>query len=251
MVIQMDNSSRKSSTYRKDSGTGILDQNGVNMRCVFETEEVKHLITATYPGVNEQEYPSTVLLASAGSALWKAMNQNGLQFPDPVDTFSTKVAIEYATEHLQAEFKFLYPSNEYLVSLPEFGKLAGWGHMSPLRVGIHPKYGTWFAYRVLMLLSVKLPPTEREETEHPCLSCIDKPCQPACPASAVNEIGDFNLDKCFGYRDRQDSPCARLCQSRIRCPVGSEYQYTKDQINYFYDRSLVSLKWYFKSNSHG
>lgn len=247
----MDNLSGKRSTDHNASGKDFLQRNGINMQCVFDTEEVKHLLTATSPGVSEQVYPSTVLLANAGSALWKAMSREGLQFPDPVDTFSTKVAIEYATEHLQAEFKVLYPSSEYLVSLPELGKLAGWSHMSPLRVGIHPKYGTWFAYRILILLSVKLPPTERVETEHPCLSCVDRPCQSACPASAVNEIGDFNLDKCFGYRDRQDSPCASLCLSRIRCPVGSEYRYTKDQINYFYDRSLVSLKWYFKSNSRG
>ena len=230
-------------------GNEFLESSGINMLCIFDTDKVKHLITPALPDLDEREYPSTVLMANAGSALWEAMKLDGMIFPDPVDSFSSKVAVTFAKEYLQAESKLLYPSNEYLVSLPEFGTLAGWSHMSPMRVGIHPKFGLWFAYRVLMLVSVPLPPTERGATEHPCLSCIEKPCQSACPANAVGNIGDFDLDKCFGFRDKENSPCARQCLARVRCPVGSEFRYTKDQLNYHYDRSLVSLRWYFKSNS--
>ena len=43
------------------------------------------------------------------------------------------------------------PSWSPTVNLQNLGQLLGWHTSSPLMIGIHPEYGLWSAYRVLML----------------------------------------------------------------------------------------------------
>ncbi len=227
-----------------DQGDEFLNANGFNMKFVFDTDAVKDVLGPAMPVSELEKYHSLVLIGNAGSALWHAMEQHGCQGADPIDDFSARVATAYAAEYLESKAILLYPSS-YLISLTELGKRARWSFVSPIGLGIHPKFGLWFAYRAVLLVEVRLHPTAVPEWHSPCDTCVDKPCQTSCPPGAVTEPGSFGLETCSLFRLRENSPCARKCLARLSCPVGAEYRYATEQMNYFYDRSIITISRYF------
>ena len=229
-------------------GLKFLESRGINLFHAFDTSDVSGLIENAAPGLDLTRFPTTVLIANAGSAFWQSMKQAGIQGADPVDQYSIMLAKEFADRFLNGRTKILYPSG-HPVSLLSFGSLTGWSHISPMGVTIHPKYGPWFAYRALFLVETYIPASQPLMADHPCESCLEKPCQSVCPSAAVGEIGGFKHETCGRYRIKDESPCAYQCLSRISCPVGSEYRYADDQMHYHYNRSLLTSLRYFGSET--
>ena len=229
-----------------EEGRKYLGTNGINLFHVFDTASLADLLQPAVSEANLSDYPSTVLIANAGSDLWHAMQAFGTCSDDPIDEFSIHLASTYARDYLKTKFKILYPSN-LPISLRAIGSRTGWCHPSPLGLTIHPEFGTWYAFRALFLVKERLPASEAQETDHPCETCEDKPCIPACPVNAVGEIGSFDLDKSAHFRLRDSSPCAYRCLSRISCPVGTEYQYVPQQMKYHYQRSRSTIAQYYRT----
>ena len=229
-------------------GIQFLESRGINLFHAFDTSDIAGIIGNAVPDLDLSPYPTTVLTAHAGFKFWQSMKLVGIQGDDPVDRYSVLLAQEYAERFLNCQAEILYPS-DYPISLVSIAEKAGWNYVTPMGISIHPHYGTWFAYRTLFLIKTQLAPTPRLIAEHPCESCMDKPCQTVCPSGAVTEIGSFNLEACARYRIQDDSPCSYQCQSRNVCPVGAQYKYVPEQMKYHYRRSRNTMKRYFGSEA--
>ncbi len=229
-------------------GIKFLESNGINLFHAFDTPSVSSLICSVLPDFELASFPTTVLIANAGFDFWDSMKQAGVRGSDPVDQYSILLAQEFAGKHLSCKAQILYPS-DHPVSLLSFGSRAGWSLATPMGVSIHPTYGTWFAYRALFLIDTYIPASSPLDAEHPCESCIDKPCQTECPSKAVGDMGSFKHETCARFRIEDGSPCADRCLSRLRCPVGSEYRYADEQMKYHYGRSRKTMLRYFGSQT--
>ena len=229
-------------------GREYLGSNGINLFHVFDTTSLLDLLRPAIGHVDTDEFPSAVLIANAGAEFWRALEEFGMHGFDPVDYFSSHLATTYATKYLDSDYELLYPS-EYPISLRAIADRTGWCHPTPLGITIHHHFGTWYAFRALFLIKARLPASDCSPTNHPCESCIDKPCISACHANAVGEIGSFNLEACARFRIQESSPCSFRCISRIRCPVGSEYQYVPKQMKYHYKRGRDSMVRFYAEHS--
>ncbi len=229
-------------------GMEYLESKGINLFHIFDTQEVLDLLEPALSPFDFEKYPSTVLLGNAGASLWHSLQEYGMDSDDPVDDFSVYLAEQFAQQFLATASFILYPSS-HPISLQKFGLRAGWAHTTPMGISIHPKFGTWFAYRALFFVNSKLKKSEPLSAQHPCESCLDKPCQSVCPSGAVRDIGSFGLQECARFRIQENSPCSLQCFSRKSCPVGSQYQYDPEQLEYHYFRSRKTILRYYSSES--
>jgi Fe-S-cluster-containing hydrogenase component 2 len=111
-------------------------------------------------------------------------------------------------------------------------------------LGIQAGLGTWYAYRVLVLLDSECTPSGAlEKTESPCATCEVKACVANCPAGAMSG-GTFVLDKCISYRNSPASRCETTCIARTSCPVGAIHRYSDEQMRHMYAISLDAIKRY-------
>ena len=225
-------------------GLKYLESKGINIFHAFNTDGISDVIESSVPHLTLSEYPSTILIANAGPKFWNSMQVAGFGGVDPVDNYSIFLAQRYASEYLVANSEILYPS-DYPISLREIGSRTGWSFPSPIGITIHPRYGTWYAYRALFLVNTQIPATPVPNMKNPCDICDSKPCQSVCPVTAVGDIGAFDLDGCARFRIEDESPCSYQCISRNACPIGTEFRYTTEQMKYHYSRSRVSMSKYY------
>lgn len=163
---------------------------------------------------------------------------------DPIDSLSKKLTHRFCTEFIQdPAYQLLFPS-DLSIPLQRIGALLGWGQVSPLGVGISGEYGLWFAYRSAFLTHVALPVSENTPPLSPCDVCVDKPCISHCPAAAVSVDNAFDISACFNFRLRDHSPCLDRCVARMACPVGVQYQYPLEMIQYIYTFSMATVRRY-------
>ncbi len=225
----------------------VLNNAGLNCHAVFDiaalTPEVRELLTVRCP--QAASYRQLILIGHGGTAFWQALQATGRALKrnetgHPVDEFTVETVQQFLqTEYAGIAYEIVYPGS-YTVSLQELGKLAGWHHPSPFMVGINATFGSWFAYRAVVLANTDLPATKTVQTESPCTSCSEKPCISNCPAHALDD-GQFNLITCVSYRQQTDSLCKNTCIARTSCPVASEHKYSEAQINYHYGRSMTVI----------
>ncbi len=190
-------------------------------------------------------YPRLVLIGHAGRAFWSALKARGLHGSDPVDTFvQEQVGAWMARQPGEPTWWLVFPGAAP-VGLQALGALAGWHHPSPFWVGVQAEWGSWYAYRAVVLVSEPWPLTLPQRAESPCLSCAAQPCVSACPAQALS--GEpvqhrAGLQACVDHRLQAASPCADRCLARQACPVGAEHRYTDEQTAYHYLQSLPALR---------
>ena len=224
----------------------FLSSQGLNLQAVFNLRQLPaELLSSCQATQNDLEsFKQLIVFAHGGTTLWQALKSSAAHTSDPVDEFSIRTVKQYFNEnHKNCHYKLLYPADCNL-NLQKLGELAGWHHPSPFLVGINQDWGTWFAYRVVVLADTELQPSIRLQQKSPCLSCIDKPCITHCAAKAMtNET--FELQKCVSYRKQATSKCKDKCISRITCPVGQVHRYSKEQINYHYSVSMKAIEKYF------
>jgi ferredoxin len=233
--------------------SAVLNDAGLNCHAVFAianlSADVKAILFERCP--QAQNYRQLILIGHAGMQLWQSLHEQvtdiNLQ-EHPIDTFTvSKVQQFLQKEHPSASYEIVYPG-AYTVSLQELGKLAGWHHASPFMVGVNAEFGSWFAYRALVLANTDLAVTPTKESASPCISCESKPCISACPPRALDD-GKFNLEACLAYRLQADSLCKNTCLARRACPVGSDHRYTDEQMQYHYGRSMKMIRLYANAKS--
>ncbi|VAW01189.1 Ferredoxin [hydrothermal vent metagenome] len=127
----------------------------------------------------------------------------------------------------------LYPFSKPALPFQKWARRAKAGRQSPLGLNIHPVYGMWHGYRAFLifdrLVELDIPPGD----EHPCFGCADTPCLTACPVEAFDGV-QYDVEKCGGYLMKVSSiDCHNKgCASRLACPVGTEYAYTAEQMQF-------------------
>ncbi len=227
-----------------------LAEAGLQLQAVFKLADLDE---SQLPGItrHQAEYPQNqcLLFAHGGQILWQQLHNQWPDYashPDAVDCYSRDRVREYLKSRgIDDQALFVYPFNETEhcdePHLQALGERAGWHHDSPLMIGMHGKYGSWFAYRALVLTTSALPETCPASDPAPCDSCATKPCIQACPASAVQQDG-LDMQACAEHRLQASSECAETCHARLACPFGREYQYRPEQMAWHYRRSLQSLK---------
>lgn len=219
----------------------FFDAAGLNRQAVFKLAALPSGVRDTL-GAAANAYRQLILLGHAGRRLWECVQASACRdSPHPIDDFTRQtIATCFAGELQGQTYTLLYPG-EQAIGLQGLGELAGWHHASPFRVGIDAEWGSWFAYRAVILSDTDFAPTPRVDRPHPCLTCAAQPCISACPGKAL-DTGRFALTKCLSYRQEADSACRASCLARLACPLGQPHRYCDEQIRHSYSRSLQMIK---------
>lgn len=225
--------------------TRLLDQAGLNRQAVFNIEDLPADVAATIepgqPGNSHSPYRQLILIGHAGRTLWDAVRNAGIASADPIDDFTIRTVRQWFAQcQPGCAYEIVYPGPR-LIGLQRLGQLAGWHHPSPFMIGIDPKWGTWYAYRAVVLAETRFAPTIPVASDHPCDACAARVCAASCPGGAIDE-GRFELGKCLAYRRREDSACKATCLARIACPVGAEHRYTDEQLQHTYSISMRAIE---------
>ena len=220
-----------------------LDAQGLNLQAVFNLADLPLELRQQLPPDMLGGYRQLLLIGHRGRLLWQQVQQAQPADTDPIDSFTQTQVEAWLQRRLPGvRHAWVYPGAG-MIGLQHLGALAGWHHPSPFMVGVHAAWGSWFAYRAVLLLDADLPPTPPLIDPAPCPSCASRACVAACPADALN-AGQFSLAACSGYRLQPASPCAEGCLARQACPVGAEHRYETAQIAHSYRRSLAMLRQY-------
>lgn len=223
--------------------TAALDSAGLNLQAVFDLDQLPAEIVSELrrrfdPG---RRYRQLILIGHAGKTLWASVKASGIVSENPIDDFSVKTVEQWLAQQFAGSGReIIYPGSN-AVDLQALGKIAGWHHASPMRLGIGETWGTWYAYRAVVLADTALPPTKPIESESPCATCHHRVCVTRCPGSALAG-GELDLGKCVAYRKRAESRCKATCLARVSCPVGSAHRYCDEQIRHAYSISMRSIE---------
>lgn len=187
---------------------------------------------------------SILLVASGGPQLWrefKKFSRGHINLPErekhPLDAW-TRRRIEKAAKAFDAAevpYALFYPFVTEPIWFPfgRLGELAGLGVTSPLGILVHPRYGPWFSFRGGVLLPLDLPEEETKLQGQPCSQC-PRDCLEACVGNASDPEKDrIDFKRCIDFRTKE-IPCRSTCHARLACPVGQEYRYPDDEIEYHY-----------------
>ena len=226
----------------------LFDQAGLNRQHVFAIDALPEAVRST---LGDTEYFSQlILLGHGGKRLWACVQASGMAGEHPIDDYVVQTVTQiFAAEFPDRRYRIAYPGDGP-IGLQQLGKLAGWHNPSPFMVGIDQEWGSWFAYRAVVLADTDFSPffaVDRSPQElalgrgNPCLNCIEQPCISACPVGAVSNEA-FALDKCIDYRRLAGSACEFTCLARVACPVGSEHRYSAAQLRHTYGISLRMIR---------
>ncbi len=183
-----------------------------------------------------------VVFGNRGGALWALMSRAERAATHPLDAYSeSRVLDAFRAIGSPFDSRLVYPG-DCGFSLLALGRACGWGAPSWLGVYIHPDFGTWFAFRAVVVTRLALAESVFAPAPDACLQCATRDCLAACPVDAPGPPGSFALGACSGYRLGRDSPCARRCLAREACPVGTRYRYPAALVEHVYGRSLDSMR---------
>ena len=214
-----------------------FNQSGLNRQHVFDLAELPIAVQEKFAPLPDER--QLILFGHGGRRLWEAVQASGVGGQDPIDEYSTQTISHWFASHApDRHYRILYPGDQP-IALQSLGQLAGWHHASPFMVGIDETWGSWSAYRAVLLTDTHFAPSAKVDRNHPCRSCLDTPCIERCPARALDE-GRLDLDRCLDFRRQAASPCQYTCLARLACPVGREHRYSDEQIRHVYG---ISLRW--------
>lgn len=232
-------------TDKSFNASSLIDS-GLNLIHIVDRDQLPFELVEALNQASELFFTQVILVGQGGTRLWEASVDYRLEKNrvHPIDEFSVDQFNSVMAEHHQdVTFKVLYPNHTppfHHFNLQSFGEIAGWHYSSPFKVGINSLYGTWFAYRLLIVSQSQFKTTVPLALDNPCASCKEKPCITHCPVNAVS-INDYDWRKCFDYRKSERSQCSDRCLARLACPVAKEHQYTEEQIQYHYNLSRRHL----------
>ncbi|PKO33825.1 MAG: hypothetical protein CVU34_10660 [Betaproteobacteria bacterium HGW-Betaproteobacteria-7] len=211
---------------------------GLNRQHVFNVGELPADILAGLNPLPEER--QLILLGHAGRQLWDCVQAAGLAGEHPIDDYCRQTVARFFAGHLPGQtYRLPYPGDAP-VGLQALGRLAGWHHASPMMIGVDRHWGSWFAYRAVILCATDFAPTAVIDHGSPCIDCREQPCIAACTAGAAGDT--FNLQRCADERLRPASACAYACLARNACPVGAEHRYDEAQIHHSFALSLQMLR---------
>lgn len=221
----------------------LLDEAGLNRQHVFDLAQLPADLLA--PLAVQAHERQLILIGHAGRRLWDRVQAAGPRSAHPIDAYSVQTVERWLAQALPAaRYRFAYPCGLPAgrhVGLQRLGTLAGWHHAAPFLVGVDALWGSWFAYRAVVLTDTDLPASPVRDHGHPCPSCADRPCVQACPARALG-AGAMDTQACHRQRLQDGSPCALACLARQACPVGAAHRYDDSQIRHSGAGSLAAIR---------
>ncbi|MDE2439785.1 MAG: hypothetical protein KGP14_02080 [Betaproteobacteria bacterium] len=220
----------------------FLDHAGLNRQHVFDLQALPAEIAdriETRAGECQ-----LILFGHGGRRLWECVQASDIGGENPIDDYSMRTVAQWFAEHLPSRhFRFIFPGDQP-IGLQALGELAGWHRPSPIMVGVDRQWGSWYAYRAVVVADTNFQPSRVLIDRSPCMECPGQPCIAACPAGALH-AGHFDLETCSRFRLKPASPCSHGCMARLACPVGSEHRYDDAQIRHSYTRSLTVIRQYY------
>lgn len=228
------------------SAFASLDAAGLNLQALFDLKQLPApvLDSLGLEGEALQPWRQLLLLGHGGRQMWQQLHrQQGAPDPDgrgdPIDSYTVAQVEKCLAGWPQPpRYKLLYPSSQPL-ALQALGALAGWHHPSPFRVGVNQRWGSWFAYRAVVLTDTQFTPFSSVVGGEACAGC-SRPCVTACAGQVLSEASEPG--GCIRYRLQADSPCAEACPARQACPVARVEAYSLEQQRYHYRQSLWTLR---------
>ncbi len=220
-----------------------LNIQGLNLQSVFN---INQLPAALFGQLSElvddlKNYKQLILVAHGGRDMWNALDEHDWQAEQPIDHATMKTIQHWFTQNYPGKsHSFIYPSNKP-INLQALGELAGWHHPSPFLVGINNIWGSWFAYRAVLLTDTDIEVTPKVDSHTPCDSCESKICIELCPAKACG-VDSFDMEACLNYRKSENSKCQHTCLARVSCPVAKTHKYSKQQMQYHYGISMKVIR---------
>lgn len=135
-----------------------------------------------------------------------------------------------------------YPFDKPHLPFLSWARRGGAGHISPLGLNIHPTYGLWHAYRAALLFPVQFDLPLMTAGQHPCETCVSKPCLSACPVEAFDGQS-YDVGACGTYlKSGAGENCMTGgCLARRACPVGKGFQYLPAQAK-FHMRAFLAAR---------
>jgi epoxyqueuosine reductase len=226
----------------------LLNQQGLNLQCVFNISQLPadmrtHLETLL---PNLKQFSQLILLGHGGRKMWDSLphdawKQGNHMGHNIVDDNTVAHIKAWCQQQLPGKsYDIAYPSNTP-IGLQALGTLAGWHFPSPFMVGINNLWGSWFAYRAVVLCDSDFAVTEKLKTHSPCDSCHSKICIELCPAQACS-VDKFDMHACLSYRQSEHSKCKSTCLARVGCPVAKPHKYKKQQMQYHYGVSMKMIE---------
>ncbi len=159
------------------------------------------------------------------------------QLLDPLDSWSKEVIGDIAKTF---GGRAIYPSDQPYHPFQQWAMAATGMKPSPLGILIHPVYGLWHAYRAAIIFD-QLKHSQKsdvlnqsdEKLSHPCDSCAEKPCLSACPVDAFSD-GEYDVKSCRAHVKSDGGLACRTkgCLARRVCPVGKEFEYVPEQMEF-------------------
>lgn len=224
--------------YQKFDNT-LLDAAGLNLQAVFNLADLPDEVAGRLDAMGQ--YQQLILLGHGGRAMWEAVRASGIVSDNPIDDFSCRVVAQWFATCLPGQrHQIVYPGPP-AIGLQALGKLAGWHHASPFMVGINATWGSWYAYRAVVLADTRFAPSQAAPGVSPCAECRRRACLAACPAGALDGA-IFSLEKCLAWRKQPASPCRYTCLARCACPVAGEQRYSDEQLRHTYAISLRMIE---------
>lgn len=226
-------------TPRQPFDNALLNAGGLNLQAVFDLADLPSTLVGRLdpaPALRQ-----LILLGHGGRAMWEAVQAAGMVSENPIDDFSRALVEQWFATCLPARrHAIVYPGSS-TIGLQALGQLAGWHHASPFMVGINATWGSWYAYRAVVLADTDFTPTGVAPGVSPCLDCHHQACVAGCPAGALGGAA-FSLTRCIAWRQRPDSSCRYTCLARCACPVASQHRYSEEQMRHSYSISLRMIE---------
>jgi hypothetical protein len=193
------------------------------------------------PGLAGSTARSVVLIGNAGGQYWQQFQvwqaQQPTDLSTPLDTWSRSVLEEAA-----APFggRVIMPNDKPYAPFQQWAMRAEGLRPSPVGLLIHPVYGLWHAFRGAILLDAEVSIQAAHDLNHPCDTCVGKPCLNSCPVDAFAQ-GSFAYGRCREHvRSANAGPCRTGCLARNACPVGTDFRYPAP-VQAFHQRAFAGL----------
>ena len=177
----------------------------------------------------DEDGTAGLLVGNIGSSLWTAFKVSG-EFSDGqnngLDRW-TETSLRPIARTLDAELRF--PFGEIIWPFQKWAGQATGMKQSPIGLFIHPEYGLWTAFRGALMFDADIEFEAQLVSNHPCDSCVEKPCLTTCPIGAFTAEGYDYLSCKSHVRSEAGDACRRgSCLARKSCPIGTKYTYEQD-----------------------
>jgi ferredoxin len=184
----------------------------------------------------EPDIGCILLIGTKGGSNWPSFRSWQGGQPDcgglhPLDQWSKAVINPIAAA---VHARVWFPSDPPFQPFQQWAKAAEGLKPSPLGILIHPDYGLWHSYRAALGFGFDAALDPVTPPVHPCDTCVLKPCMTVCPTKAINSSG-FDLLPCRQHLSTEAgrTGCRQSgCFSRNACPVGADWRYSADQIQF-------------------